>query len=112
MHASFASTVAILPARRFPSAVPTCSSKSLRECSLRVRVGCLDRRLAQIVGTALVRLGYADRRRFHVRNLPQDITLSVNRFEVRIALAAVIIDAVSLVVIGAFGEQLDGFFVV
>src|SRR5208337_3313309 len=36
-----------------PSAVPTCSNKSLREYSLRVRVGCLDRHLAQIVGTAL-----------------------------------------------------------
>jgi len=39
-----------------PSAVPTCSSKSLRECSLRVRVRCLDRDWAQIVGTALVHL--------------------------------------------------------
>src|SRR5208337_645821 len=35
------------------SAVPTCSSKSLREYSLRVRVRCLDRHLAEIVGTAL-----------------------------------------------------------
>src|SRR5208337_2736682 len=34
------------------SAVPTCFSKSLREYSLRVRVRCLDRHLAQIVGTA------------------------------------------------------------
>ena len=34
-------------ARRFTSAVPTCSSKSLREYSLRVRVRCLDRHLAQ-----------------------------------------------------------------
>src|SRR5208337_1549466 len=37
------------------SAVPTCSSKSLREYSRRVRVRCLDRHLAQIVGTALDR---------------------------------------------------------
>jgi hypothetical protein len=35
------------------SAVPTCSSKSLREYSLRVCVRCLDHHLAQIVGTAL-----------------------------------------------------------
>jgi len=36
------------------SAVPTCFSKSRREYSLRVRVRCLDRHLAEIVGTALV----------------------------------------------------------
>src|SRR5208337_1018254 len=36
-----------------PSAVPTCSNKSLREYSLRVRVECSDRHLAQIVGTVL-----------------------------------------------------------
>src|SRR5208282_3699090 len=35
------------------SAVPTYSSKSLREYSLRVRVRCLDRHLVQIVGTVL-----------------------------------------------------------
>jgi len=40
------------------SAVPTCSSKSLREYSLRVRVRCLDRHLAEIVGTALGHGGY------------------------------------------------------
>src|SRR5271157_1136418 len=34
-------------------AVPTCSNKSLREYSLRVRVRCLDHHLAQMVGTAL-----------------------------------------------------------
>src|SRR5208282_5985912 len=42
------------------SAVPTCSRKSLREHSLRVRVRCLDRHLAQIVGTALVQIEIAD----------------------------------------------------
>jgi len=35
------------------SAVPTCSGKPLREYSLRVRVRCLDRHLAETVGTAL-----------------------------------------------------------
>ena len=37
-----------------PGAVPTCSSKSIRKCFSRVRVRSLGRRLAQIVGTALV----------------------------------------------------------
>src|SRR5208337_2624331 len=45
--------VLLLGAMR-PSAVPTCSSKSRREYSLRVCIRCLDRHLAQIVGTALV----------------------------------------------------------
>src|SRR5260370_4617128 len=35
------------------SAVPTCSSKFLRECSFHVRVRSLDRHLAQKAGTAL-----------------------------------------------------------
>ena len=41
------------PCSCLSSAVPTCSSKSLREYTLRVRVRCSDRHVAQIVGTAL-----------------------------------------------------------
>src|SRR5208282_5377414 len=40
--------------RTSASAIPTYSSKSLREYSLRLRVRCLERHLAEIVGTALV----------------------------------------------------------
>src|SRR5208337_2517521 len=71
------------------SAVPTYSSKSLREYSLRVRVRCLDRHLAQIVGTALgVGLCWRGAARWHARTLfrrqqrHQDVTFHAgHRFD-------------------------------